>query len=356
MSLSKNAVPMSLQFAFGALAFGLAAISGAMAFDQAPSAYHPVDLLAPLPDAAALNQALPAYQAVENLSGHINTVGSDTLNKLMKRWTKDFMAFYPGVEIDIEARGSATAPPALLDGAAQFGPMSRPMTTKELAVFEQKYGYGVSHVTVAVDALAVYVNKDNPITCLTVRQLNGIFSSTRWAEFGPNIDTWGDVGLTGDWATQPIALYGRNALSGTHEFFRDMVLLGGDYKAGVTEQIGSEAVVQAVASNKFAIGYSGIGYKTYGVRTVPLAWSAGDTCYDTSARATYSGKYPLVRYLYVYLNKNPNQPLDTLSAEFIKYVVSKDGQAQTEAGGFYRITAKDRESGLKNLGIAPHLQ
>ena len=147
--------------------------------------------------AFALDQSLPAYQPVTGISGQLKSVGSDTLNIEMTLWAKRFKDLYPGVNIGIEGKGSASAPPALLEGASQFAPMSRPMTAEEIDAFEKKYGYKASGFRVAVDALAVYVHKDNPIQCLTLPQLNRIFSSTYKVAGGGNIKTWGDVGLTG---------------------------------------------------------------------------------------------------------------------------------------------------------------
>ncbi len=304
------------------------------------------------PAALALDAALPAYPPVKGISGEIKSVGSDTLNQEMELWAKGFKERYPNVKFEIEGKGSATAPPALLDGASQFGPMSRPMTGAEADAFEKKYGYKASSLRVAVDALAVYVNKDNPIECLTMEQVDRIFSSTRKGSGGKSVDTWGDVGLTGDWAAKPIPMYGRNNISGTYEFFRQTALYGGDYKEGVKQQVGSEAVVQGVANDKFAIGYSGIGYKTGGVRAVPLSVFFGEKCHDTSADATLSGKYPIARYLYIYVNKKPGEPLDALRGEFIKYILSKDGQIQTEKGGYYPITNEIREAELQRLGLS----
>jgi len=303
--------------------------------------------------AVALDPSLPAYQTVPGISGQFKSVGSDTLSDAMTLWAKGFMERYPDVKIAIEDKGSATAPPALVQGTSQFGPMSRPMSADEIAEFETKYGYKASNFRGAVDALAIYVNKDNPIACLTLQQVNRIFSSDPKVSFGRSIRTWGDVGLSGDWATKPIALYGRNSLSGTYEFFRDMVLFGADYKRELKEQAGSEAVVQNVASDKFAIGYSGIGFNTDGVRTVPLATYPGGQCHNTTYEETMSGKYPIARYLYIYLNKKPDEMLDPLRREFIKYILSKDGQTQTEKAGFYAITNDIREAELKKLAIAP---
>ena len=321
---------MNLRFFVLALALSLLAISNA---------------------ALALDQNPPPYQTVDGLSGYLKSVGSDTLHNGMVRWSNAFMALYPNVKIEVKGEGSVTATPALVDGTAQFGPMSRPMSNDEVHAFVDKFGYKAAHFRVAVDALAIYVNKDNPIRCLTVHQVNRIFSLNRRAAFGGDISTWGQVGLTGDWAIQPMVLYGRNTISGTYGFFKEMALLDGDFKPSVRQQSGSEEVVRHVANDKYAIGYSGIGYKTAGVRAVPLALADGAECYDTSPETTYAGKYPFARYLYVYLNKNPNETLDPLRAEFIKYIQSKDGQIETERGGFYSITASDREQDQKMLGL-----
>jgi len=301
--------------------------------------------------AIALDANLPAYQAVSDISGQIKSVGSDTLKNEMALWASGFEGLYPGVKIEIESKGSATAPPALLEGASLFGPMSRPMNAEEVRIFESVYGYKPAHVRVAADALAIYVNKDNPIPCLTLQQLDQIFSSTPEASGNRSIDTWGGAGLTGDWGKKPISLYGRNPLSGTYEFLKQIALYGGNYKEDVKQQPSSAEVVQSVANDKFAIGYSGIGYKTDGVRTVPLATSYGRECYDATAE-TYSSKYPISRYLYIYLNKEPTEPLDPLRAEFIKYILSKDGQTLTEKGGYFPITYEIREHDLDALGIS----
>jgi phosphate transport system substrate-binding protein len=270
----------------------------------------------------------------------------------MLAWGKGFMALYPDVKIEVDAKGSATAPPALIEGVSQLGPMSRFMTNDESAAFEKKYGYKATGIRVAVDALAIYVNKDNPIRCLTLQQVDQIFSSTRKGSGGQPIKTWGDAGLTGEWANKPIALFGRNTISGTYEYFRESVLYGGDYKDEVKLEPSSEAVVTDVARDKFGIGYSGIGFKTDGVRTVPLATYDGRPCYEASAEATFGGQYPIARYLYIYMNKNPKQPLDALRSEFIRYILSKEGQERTERGGFYSIMNDIRDAELKKLAIA----
>jgi phosphate transport system substrate-binding protein len=302
--------------------------------------------------AKALDESLPSYQPMNRIAGQLKSVGSDTLGNEMEEWAKAFMALYPAVKIEVEAKGSATAPPALLRGISQLGPMSRFMTSDEATAFEKKYGYKATGIRVAADALAVYVNKDNPVRRLTLQQVDQIFSSTRKGSGGKTIKTWGDVGMPGEWADKSIVLFGRNTISGTHEFFREAVLYGGDYKNEVKPEPGSEAVIADVFSDRFAIGYSGIGFKNDGVRAVPLATFNGRPCVEATEAATFGGRYPLARYLYVYVNKNPKEPLDALRGEFFKYILGKEGQEQIVRSGFYPVTDEIRRAELDKLGIA----
>jgi phosphate transport system substrate-binding protein len=301
--------------------------------------------------AQAVDPALPAYKSVSGVSGNLKSIGSDTLNNLMTLWAEGFSAAYPNVKIEIEGKGSSTAPPALIAGTSQFGPMSRPMKSAEIDQFEKKFGYKPSAARVAVDALAVYVNKDNPIQCLTLQQVDAIFSKTRKGGMAKEIATWGEAGLTGEWANKPISLYGRNSASGTYGYFKEVALFNGDYKDSVKEQPGSSTVVQGVASDKYGIGYSGVGYKTADVRSVPLAAKPGAKCYDATGDNAYSGDYPLSRFLYVYVNANPNQKLDPLRAEFVKFVFSKQGQQGTVKDGYFPITKQIADEDLKKLGL-----
>jgi phosphate transport system substrate-binding protein len=299
--------------------------------------------------AAALDMELSPYKVVSGLSGNLKSVGSDTMLHEMELWAEGFQAIYPNVKIDIEGKGSNTAPPALLSGEAQLGPMSRPMTPDEIGAFEAKFGYKPTAVLVAIDALAIYVHKDNPLQCVSMEQIERVFAANPKSGGGKSIRTWGELGLTGEWATKPIALFSRNTLSGTYKFFKQHVLSGGDFKDDIKMQVGSEAVVSAVGADKFAIGYSGIGYKTSAVRAVPI--SAGKGCYAATFDNTYSRKYPLARGLYICLLKDPKKPIDTLSGEFVKYVLSRDGQTQAKKGGYYPITRNIREHELTRLGL-----
>jgi phosphate transport system substrate-binding protein len=228
--------------------------------------------------------------------------------------------------------------------------MSREMKSKESDEFEKKFGYKPTNIKVAVDALAVFVHKDNPIKSLSLTQLDAIFSKNRKSGYANDIKTWGDLGLTGEWADKPISLYGRNSASGTYGYFKKVALFKGDYKDSVKEQPGSSAVVQGVASDKYGIGYSGVGYKTADVRIVPLSVEESDTAYEANAENAYSGDYPLARFLYIYINKNPNEDLDPLRREFIKYVLSKEGQEAVIKDGFYPISKGIVDMNLQAVG------
>jgi phosphate transport system substrate-binding protein len=296
-----------------------------------------------------LDPALPAYKAVSGVSGNISSIGSDSLNNLMTLWAENFGKFYPNAKIQIEGKGSSTAPPALIAGTAQLGPMSREMKGTEVDAFEKKYGYKPTPIRTSVDALAVFVNKDNPIKCMTLAQIDAVFSKSRRHGYKEDIRTWGQLGLTGDWANKPISLYGRNSASGTYGFFKEHSLKNGDYKDEVKEQPGSASVVQGLTVDRFAMGYSGIGYATAGVRAVPLAEKEGSKCYEADPENAYAGTYPLSRFLYVYVNKAPGKPLDPLTREFVKLVVSKEGQEVVIKDGYFPIPASIAKEELSKV-------
>jgi phosphate transport system substrate-binding protein len=297
--------------------------------------------------AAQVDPKLENYTPVSGISGNISSIGSDTLNNLMTLWAESFKAKYPNVKIQIEGKGSSTAPPALIEGTAQFGPMSRQMKPTEIDAFEKKYGYKPTEMKVAIDALAVYVHKDNPIKGLTLGQVDGIFSGT-YKRGGKNITKWGQLGLTGEWANKPISLYGRNSASGTYGYFKEVALNKGDYKSTVKEQPGSSSVVQGVASDLGGIGYSGIGYKTSGVKALPLGSAAGklaDPSYDNSL----NGSYPLARFLYIYINKAPGKQPDKLVAEFLRFVLSKQGQEIVVKDGYFPLPSAAASQAIAQL-------
>lgn len=299
----------------------------------------------------SVDPGLPNYQPVQGISGNIKSVGSDTMNNLMTLWGEGFRKMYPNVQIEIEGKGSSTAPPALISGTANFGPMSRSMKADEVDAFEKKFGYKPTALPTSIDMLAVYVNKDNPLKSLTLQQVDAIFSKTRKSGADTDIVKWGELGLKGSWASMPISLYGRNSASGTYGYFKEHALFKGDYKDSVKEQPGSSSVVQGVASDKAAIGYSGIGYKTADVKALALASNAKGKAVPAEEKYGYSGEYPLSRSLFIYVNYKPGSEIDPLNREFIKYVFSKQGQADVIKDGYLPVKAETAREALKSIGI-----
>lgn len=307
-----------------------------------------LSLSSALAEEPPLDDALPSYERVSGISGSLSSQGSDTLNNLMTLWAEEFNSNYPNVNIEIEGAGSSTAPAALAEGTANFGPMSRQMRESEIENFEDNHGYPPTLVRVAIDVLAVYVNRDNPIEGLTIEQVDGIFSETQRCG-GEDITRWGDVGLDGDWANRDFTLYSRNAVSGTYGYFREHALCDGDFKDAINEQPGSASVVQGVTESLNGIGYSGIGYRTSGVRAIKVG--DGGELYEPNAENAVTGDYPLARFLYLYVNKDPNEDLPPIEREFLKLVLSKEGQEVTIRDGFIPLpeTAASRER--DNLGL-----
>jgi len=308
-----------------------------------------VALSATAQDNVKVDPAIAKYKKTSGISGSVNSIGSDTMNNLMTLWAEAFAKFYPNVKVQVEGKGSSTAPPALIAGTAQFGPMSREMKQEEIDKFEKAYGYKPTAIRTSIDALAVYVNKDNPIKGLTMPQVDAIFSKTRRGGYAQEVTAWDQLNMADGWAGKPISLYGRNSASGTYGYFKEHALYKGDYKDTVKEQPGSASVVQGVTEDRFGIGYSGIGYVTSGVRAVPLAAKEGAEYYTPTLDNVVSGKYPLARFLYVYINKAPNKPLDPLVREFCKFILTQEGQQVVIKDGYLPLPAKVVAEEFKKL-------
>ncbi len=298
---------------------------------------------------AAIDPSLPTYQKSSGVSGNLSSVGSDTLANMMTLWAEEYKEMYPNVNIQIQAAGSSTAPPALTEGTSQFGPMSRKMKPNEVEAFEKHYGYQPTMIRVAIDALAVFVHKDNPLEGLSIDQIDGIFSATHKCG-GEDVQRWGDLGLIGDWSAKDVQLYGRNSVSGTYGYFKERALCKGDFKANVNEQPGSASVVQSVSQSLNAVGYSGIGYKTAGVKALAISKKGKDFVPATAERAA-DGSYPLSRYLYVYVNKHPNKDLAPLEREFLRFILSKQGQQIVEKDGYVPLPRSVTVKDLEKVGI-----
>ncbi len=293
-----------------------------------------------------IDPAIPDYAPVAGVAGNLNSIGSDTLNNLMTSWAEAFRKLYPNVNIQIEGKGSNTAPPALIEGTAQIGPMSRLMKAEEIDAFEKKHGHKPTEVKVAIDALAVFAHKDNPIKGMSLKQVDGVFSSTR--KMGSDdITEWGQLGLD-SWKGRSISLFGRNSASGTYGFFQEHALAKGDFKTNVKEQPGSSAVVQGIGADLYALGYSGTGYGTSGVRALPLSIE-GDQYFEGTYENCLSGDYPMARFLIVYVNKKPGEPLDKLTLEFLKFVLSKQGQESVEKNKYYPLPAETAAKTIESL-------
>ena len=308
-----------------------------------------ITIVSKLVVAVELDPDLPDYSKSSGVSGNVISVGSDTLANLMTLWAEEFKKLYPNVSVQIQAAGSSTAPPALTEGTSNFGPMSRRMKNKEIAGFETKYGYKPTPIAVAIDALAVYVHKDNPVEGMTIPQVDAVFSATRKCGYAEDITRWGQLGLTGAWSNRPLQLYGRNSVSGTYGYFKKQALCKGDFKNNVNEQPGSASVVQGVTKSINGIGYSGIGYKTSGVRAVPLS-KDGTGFTDATPSNAVAGTYPLARFLYVYVNKSPNDPLPPLEREFVRMIMSRTGQEVVVKDGYIPLPARVAGKQLALIG------
>ena len=298
----------------------------------------------------SLDPNLPTYSKAEGLRGTLNAAGSDTMLELQTLMAEEFRKLYPQVKIQVEGKGSSTAPPALIEGTVQLGNMSRKMKSRETDAFEEAFGYDPARFDVALDTLAVFVNKDNPIESLTIPQIDAIFSKTRKCGSAGDISTWGKLDLGGNWSTAPISLYGRNAASGTYGYFKKHALCKGDYKDTVKEQPGSASVVQGIEKDPYGIGYSGIGYKTSGVRAIALSPADGQPAVAALSENAADGSYPLARFLHIYVNKAPNKELDRLTAEYLRFILSAHGQRVVIKAGFDPLDAATAAEQLAKIG------
>jgi phosphate transport system substrate-binding protein len=304
---------------------------------------------------ARLDPALASYQPATTVKGEIRSVGADTMEELTKLWIAGFSKVQPGATFTMDAKASGTAVPALTDGKADIGPCAREVLPPELGPFQKKFGYEPFAVRVAsgsyrtpgkTHAIAFLVNKDNPIEKVTFSQLDAVFSTTRRHGGKEDIRTWGQLGLKGEWADKPIALWGLIRPNGIANFIQARVMANGEYKSGINERttVGSlaalDAIAQGVAADRYAIGYAGFGNLIPGVKAVALAENDGGPYYKGTFDEVVTHTYPLSRHIYVYINRGPNQPIDPKIREFLDYILSKDGQdAVVKEGIFLPLSA-----------------
>ncbi|MDN3614176.1 PstS family phosphate ABC transporter substrate-binding protein [Vibrio gallaecicus] len=303
-----------------------------------------------LADNADETGQLVTYKKVPGISGNLLSVGSDTLAGMTTLWIEEFKSYYPNVNAQIQASGSATAPPALTEKTAQLGPMSRPMRLSEIENFEREHGYKPTALKVAIDAIGLFVHRDNPIDGLNFRQIDAIFSETLRCGSTRSITNWEELGVEQNWAKRRFQLFGRNSVSGTYGYFKKNALCGGDFKNRVNEQPGSASVVQSVASSINGIGYSGIGYRVAGVKLIPIA-QYGDKYVNATRDSILNGEYPLSRFLFVYVNKHPEKPLSPVEREFLRFIYSKQGQELVEKDGYLAIPPEFAKQELMKVGL-----
>lgn len=283
---------------------------------------------------------LSVYKPLPGVTGGtIKTVGSETMSNMMSFWTQEFKKFYAGVETEVDAKGSGNAFPALIFGQANIGMMSRPPNRSEIADFKKRYGYVPLVLPTSVDMLAIWVHKENPIERMTFEELDAIYSSTRKLGAQERATSWRSFSGTGAFASKPIVCFGRNAVSGTYGFFKDKVLRKGDYGAWVNELGGSSSVTQSVGADMGAIGYSGIGFHNASVKAIKVSKTKDSKAYAPIPKHAYDGTYPLTRFLYIVLNRDPRASLDATTLEFLKFIYSQQGQKQVVKDGYIPLPA-----------------
>jgi phosphate transport system substrate-binding protein len=273
------------------------------------------------------------------LEGKLVSAGSDTLGALSSLWAELLRERHPDVLVQVRAIGSGAAPTALVQGSADLGPMSRPMSAAEHDLFFQRYGYAPTAVPVAYDEIAVFVHRDNPIEHLTRRELDAMFSATRRCGHSRSIREWNSLRADGAARRQPVSLYGRSAASGTYSVFRDKMLCGGDFAPELNRLVGSAAIVHAVATDPDGIGYASAGHLNVSVKRVAILDDAG------------GAERSLARGLYLYLNRPPGAQLEPLVAAYIDLALDDVGQREVARAGYKPLAPRERRLLRKRLGL-----
>ena len=278
----------------------------------------------------------PSYERQPGVAGKITSTGSDTLANLMTFWSQEFRVLYPQVKFQIQAEGSSTAPPALTEGTATIGPMSRELKPSEIQAFVRAHGYPPVVLKVALDAIAIFVDRRSPLQGLTMSQIDAIFSSTLYCGEAQSITHWRQLGVGPSQGNLPIRLFGRNSVSGTYGLFKVMAMCDGDFKTTINEQPGSASVVLSVASSNGAMGYAAFGYKTAGVRALPIGETL-DSLIPLTIDSVREERYPFSRFLYIVVNKSPDEALPVLEREFLRFILSQEGQRLVQRDGYFPI-------------------
>jgi phosphate transport system substrate-binding protein len=284
--------------------------------------------------ATELDNTLPDYRRSVEVSGKLRSVGSSALTQMLNRWAEDFKRVHPAFELEVVGGGSGSGPPALTDGQADLAPMSRPMNTAERSAFRTKHGYDPIQITVGLDALAIYVNKNNPIQKISLRELDALYSITR-KRGGRELTTWGELGATGDWADKSIRVFGPQSSQGMYGVFRTEILDGGEYRYDMRTEPVASAIVQGVGADDYAIGFASQSLASARTRALAISELPDSAATLPTHANALKETYPLARKLFVYLNRKPGTPLPPLVQEFVTFICSKQAQRiNLELDGF----------------------
>ena len=285
-----------------------------------------------------LDPLIPAYAAQEQVSGKLTVAGSETMKPLIDAWVGDLSRRHPGMKITSTGAGSETGLEALLAHQTEIAAMSRRMTAAEISVFVKEYGYEPTEVPVANDALAIFVHRDNPITGLSLDELDAMFCRERRRGLSYAIDSWGLVGLLDEWFDAPIRLYGRNGKSGTSYLFREEVCKGGTFRPQLINAQGSASVVLDLVKDLQGIGFSAIGYRTSTVKPVPIASVKGGRYVEPNFQTAMDGSYPLRRNLYLYIARPPKTAPSPAMTELVRFALSQQGQQLALDHGYFPLS------------------
>lgn len=259
----------------------------------------------------------------------IQIKGSDTMVNLVQAWVEAFKLVDPSIDIEVSGGGSGVGIAALERGAIDIATASRNIKEKEAKEVTENTGKDPVEFIVAFDALALYVNKNNPIDSITIPDLARIYGDDNRAH------NWNELGITiPNVKNDKIIRISRQSSSGTYEFFREKVLHKKDFSLGSCDMNGSKEVVELVGSTKTAIGYSGMGYATEAIKMLKLMKKADDTAYAPTVENTLSKKYPLARSLQMYTLGQPDGALK----KFLDWILSEDGQKLVAENGFVPVT------------------
>jgi phosphate transport system substrate-binding protein len=297
---------------------------------------------------ARAEEAYPEYLPGGQLNGELHSMGTDVMDTVVLAWLEVFRKAHPQVEATMEARGANTTFPGLLTGQSQLGPISRAIFPREREQFARTYGYPPTEIRVACgtyDAfglsppVVLFVHQDNPVRELTLAQVEEIY-----AQDG-TITTWGQVGATGPWAGRPIKVWGLRLPNGTATYFQEAAMHGRDFRSTLVKRPTADSlsrsaqrapnggvqafvdILKGVALDPEAIGYAAPGYDTTGTRMVAIAPHPGSPAVAPTRENVAALRYPLCRFIYLYVNRRPGQPLDPNVQEFLRIVLSRQGQA-----------------------------